>query len=102
MKTAWNKKYKYPDSSINFGQNEGLPVKPTDLLPSYLFNNIRWELNKLYHLVVLACAYDYTKEDEHGAEIPENLDGDIEIKDLSLSLIHIYIGYKAVSANEYY
>ena len=26
-----------------------------------------------------------TKEDEHGAEIPENLDGDIEIKDLSFS-----------------
>lgn len=26
-----------------------------------------------------------TKEDEHGTEIPENLDGDIEIKDLSFS-----------------
>lgn len=26
-----------------------------------------------------------TKEDEHGVEIPENLDGDIEIKDLSFS-----------------
>ena len=26
-----------------------------------------------------------TKEDEHGMEIPENLDGDIEIKDLSFS-----------------
>ena len=26
-----------------------------------------------------------TKEDKHGAEIPENLDGDIEIKDLSFS-----------------
>ena len=26
-----------------------------------------------------------TKEDEHGAEIPKNLDGDIEIKDLSFS-----------------
>lgn len=26
-----------------------------------------------------------TKEDEHGAEIPENLDGDIKIKDLSFS-----------------
>lgn len=26
-----------------------------------------------------------TKEDEHGAEIPENLDGNIEIKDLSFS-----------------
>lgn len=26
-----------------------------------------------------------TKEDEHGAEIPENLNGDIEIKDLSFS-----------------
>lgn len=26
-----------------------------------------------------------TKEDEHGSEIPENLDGDIEIKDLSFS-----------------
>ena len=26
-----------------------------------------------------------TKEDEHGAKIPENLDGDIEIKDLSFS-----------------
>lgn len=26
-----------------------------------------------------------TKEDEHGEEIPENLDGDIEIKDLSFS-----------------
>lgn len=26
-----------------------------------------------------------TKEDEHGAELPENLDGDIEIKDLSFS-----------------
>lgn len=26
-----------------------------------------------------------TKEDEHGAEIPENFDGDIEIKDLSFS-----------------
>ena len=33
-----------------------------------------------------------TKEDEHGAEIPENLDGDIEIKDLSFS----YDGEKTV------
>lgn len=33
-----------------------------------------------------------TKEDEHGAEIPENLDGDIEIKDLSFS----YDGEKIV------
>ena len=33
-----------------------------------------------------------TKEDEHGAEIPENLDGDIEIKDLSFS----YDGEKPV------
>lgn len=33
-----------------------------------------------------------TKEDEHGAEIPENLDGDIEIKDLSFS----YDGKKIV------
>lgn len=33
-----------------------------------------------------------TKEDEHGAEIPENLDGDIEIKDLSFS----YDGKKTV------
>ena len=32
------------------------------------------------------------KEDEHGAEIPENLDGDIEIKDLSFS----YDGEKTV------
>lgn len=33
-----------------------------------------------------------TKEDEHGTEIPENLDGDIEIKDLSFS----YDGEKTV------
>lgn len=33
-----------------------------------------------------------TKEDEHGAEIPENLDGNIEIKDLSFS----YDGEKTV------
>lgn len=33
-----------------------------------------------------------TKEDEHGAEIPENLDGDIEIKDLSFS----YDGEKTI------
>lgn len=33
-----------------------------------------------------------TKEDEHGMEIPENLDGDIEIKDLSFS----YDGEKTV------
>lgn len=33
-----------------------------------------------------------TKEDEHGAEIPENLDGDIEIKDLYFS----YDGEKTV------
>lgn len=33
-----------------------------------------------------------TKEDEHGAEIPENLDGDIEIKGLSFS----YDGEKTV------
>lgn len=33
-----------------------------------------------------------TKEDEHGAEIPENLDGDIEIKELSFS----YDGEKTV------
>ena len=33
-----------------------------------------------------------TKEDEHGTEIPENLDGDIEIKDLSFS----YDGKKTV------
>ena len=33
-----------------------------------------------------------TKEDEHGAELPENLDGDIEIKDLSFS----YDGEKTV------
>lgn len=33
-----------------------------------------------------------TKEDEHGAEIPENLDGDIEIKDLTFS----YDGEKIV------
>ena len=33
-----------------------------------------------------------TKEDEHGAEIPKNLDGDIEIKDLSFS----YDGEKTV------
>lgn len=33
-----------------------------------------------------------TKEDEHGAEIPENLDGDIEIKDISFS----YDGEKTV------
>lgn len=33
-----------------------------------------------------------TKEDEHGAEIPENLDGDIEIKDLFFS----YDGEKTV------
>lgn len=33
-----------------------------------------------------------TKEDEHGAEIPENLDGDIEIRDLSFS----YDGEKTV------
>lgn len=33
-----------------------------------------------------------TKEDEHGAEIPENLDGDIEIKNLSFS----YDGEKTV------
>lgn len=33
-----------------------------------------------------------TKEDEHGAEIPENFDGDIEIKDLSFS----YDGEKTV------
>ena len=33
-----------------------------------------------------------TKEDEHGTEIPENLDGDIEIKDLSFS----YDGEKIV------
>ncbi len=33
-----------------------------------------------------------TKEDDHGAEIPENLDGDIEIKDLSFS----YDGEKTV------
>lgn len=33
-----------------------------------------------------------TKEDEHGVEIPENLDGDIEIKDLSFS----YDGEKTV------
>lgn len=33
-----------------------------------------------------------TKEDEHGAEIPENLDGDIEIQDLSFS----YDGEKTV------
>lgn len=33
-----------------------------------------------------------TKEDEHGAEIPESLDGDIEIKDLSFS----YDGEKTV------
>lgn len=33
-----------------------------------------------------------TKDDEHGAEIPENLDGDIEIKDLSFS----YDGEKTV------
>lgn len=33
-----------------------------------------------------------TKEDEHGAKIPENLDGDIKIKDLSFS----YDGVKTV------
>ena len=33
-----------------------------------------------------------TKEDEHGTEIPENLDGDIEIKDLSFS----YDGEKTI------
>lgn len=33
-----------------------------------------------------------TREDEHGTEIPENLDGDIEIKDLSFS----YDGEKTV------
>lgn len=33
-----------------------------------------------------------TKEDKHGSEIPENLDGDIEIKDLSFS----YDGEKTV------
>ncbi len=36
-----------------------------------------------------------TKEDEHGAEIPKNLDGDIEIKDLSFS----YDGEKTVLNN---
>ena len=39
-----------------------------------------------------------TKEDEHGAEIPENLDGDIEIKDLSFSYDNEKIVLNDISA----
>lgn len=31
------------------------------------------ELNKLYHLVVLACAYDYTKEEKYIYKIEEDI-----------------------------
>lgn len=39
-----------------------------------------------------------TKEDEHGVEIPENLDGDIEIKDLSFSYDNEKIVLNDISA----
>lgn len=48
-----------PDSSVCL--NLGMDVK------------LVMELNKLYHLVVLACAYDYTKEEKYIYKIEEDI-----------------------------
>lgn len=49
----------FADSSVCL--NQGMDVK------------LVMELNKLYHLVVLACAYDYTKEEKYIYKIEEDI-----------------------------
>ena len=61
------------------------------MLAAYFFLPLRL-LGSFFHVAMNGMAASDklfklldTKEDEHGTEIPENLDGDIEIKDLSFS-----------------